>query len=636
MDDLLRTGRMVPVEEPVDSNLVLAAVQRRVFEMRGPALYFSNVYHSYTRIDGEIEKRNCDFPLVCNLYGTKDRLEFIFRGAIEPLKKIMSWGTDPFAELASFSQRRWNWTRPWKELRNAVELLKTSNYARPKFVKHAAVLQHETTLDRLPQLICWPRDGGPFITLPLVYTEHPRDPGVLHSNLGMYRVQIAGKHYRRNLEAGMHYQIHRGIAAHHAAAIECEQPLAVNIFIGGAPSMTLAAIMPLPENVSELTFAGMLGKHRIPMMPPDPGDSTRINRLPIYAEADFCLCGYLDRNRLAPEGPFGDHLGYYSLEHEFPVLNIEKVFHRADAIWPFTVVGRPPQEDTMFGEFIHDLTGSLVPKKVPGVHAVRAVDEAGVHPLLLAIGSERYHPYETPEKSRAAELHTIAHAILGYGQLSLAKYLFLVAKEDDPGLSLADAERFFMHVLSRVDWSRDLHFTTCTNMDTLDYSGGILHRGSKLAVCVAGRPVRELPHEIDEEVAKSLNELETHGLKNAKFVSPGILALDGDFSKEELLAAMDSGSKTDSLRAVHRFPLLVRVDEVRSLRTFRDFLWTTFTKSDPANDVYGIGAFCEQKHWGCTGPLLIDATRKAHHAPELHEPPQIAEKADRIVRGIMK
>src|SRR6476620_10430495 len=172
-------------------------------------------------------------------------------------------------------------------------------------------------------------------------------------------------------------------------------------------------------------------------------------------------------------------------------MTVEAVYHRPGAIWPFTVVGRPPQEDTTFGQLIHALTGPVIPTVIPGLHAVHAVDAAGVHPLLLALGSERYVPYATTRKPQ--ELLTLAHAILGQGQLSLAKYLFVAAKEDDPTLDLHDVPAFFRHVLERVDWRTDLHFQTATTIDTLDYSAGEgLNAGSKLVVAVAGPRRRKL------------------------------------------------------------------------------------------------------------------------------------------------
>src|SRR5690606_30406744 len=281
-----------------------------------------------------------------------------------------------------------------------------------------------TTIDALPRIRSWPEDGGPFITLPQVYTEDPDRPGIFRSNLGMYRIQLAGNQYGAN-EIGLHYQIHRGIGAHHAAALRRGEPLRVSIFIGGPPSHTLAAVMPLPESISELLFAGMLAGRRFRYK--------RHDGYLVSSDADFVITGTVDPRETRPEGPFGDHLGYYSLVHDFPFLRVEKVWHRRDAIWPFTVVGRPPQEDTSFGKLIHEITAPVVPKEIPGVHALHAVDAAGVHPLLLAIGSERYVPWgeRIPQ-----ELLTIANAILGFGQCSLAKYLLIAAREDDANLDV--------------------------------------------------------------------------------------------------------------------------------------------------------------------------------------------------------
>ena len=243
--------------------------------------------------------------------------------------------------------------------------------------------------------------------------------------------------------------------------------------------------------MSELAFAGLLGRRRVPMV-------CRPGELAIAAEADFCLSGYIEPKHEMPEGPFGDHLGYYSLAHNFPVMRVEHVYHRERPLWPFTVVGRPPQEDTLFAELIHELVGPVVPKAIPGVHAVHAVDAAGVHPLLLAIGSERYVPYEEPRRPR--ELLTLANAVLGYGQMSLAKYLFIVAKEDDPNLDVRQVPEFLRHVLERVDWRQHLHFHTSTTIDTLDYTGDSLNQGSKLVIAVAGPQRRTLPVAIDSRI----------------------------------------------------------------------------------------------------------------------------------------
>jgi 4-hydroxy-3-polyprenylbenzoate decarboxylase len=348
--------------------------------------------------------------------------------------------------------------------------------------------------------------------LPQVYSEDPGQPGLMKSNMGMYRVQISGNDYDSKSEVGIHYQIHRGIGVHHKTANELKKPFRVNVFVGGNPAMTVAAVMPLPEGMSELTFAGALAGHRIPMVKNPNGAS-------IYANADFCISGTVMPEATKPEGPFGDHLGYYSLTHEFPLMKVDAVYHRTGAIWPFTVVGRPPQEDTVFGELIHELTGPVIPTVLPGVKEVNAVDASGVHPLLLAIGSERYVPYQ--QTAQPQELLTQANAILGQGQMSLAKYLWILDEAAAPSLKLRDIETFFVKMLERVDWTRDLHFQTKTTIDTLDYSGSGFNTGSKLVVAAAGQGIRDLPTEIPS--ALSLPD----GFSNPRLCLPGALAVTG-------------------------------------------------------------------------------------------------------------
>jgi 4-hydroxy-3-polyprenylbenzoate decarboxylase len=396
--DLERHGRLVRLDDEVDPYLEVAEIQRRLYQNEGPAVLM-------TRVKG------CRFPLLANLFGTLDRARFLFRDTIEGVRRLIELKIDP----ASAAKRPWRyWKAPW--LATAMA---------PRRCRKGPVLRHSIQLADLPHIQSWPDDGGAFITLPQVYSENVEQPGIMRSNLGMYRVQISGGEYTPDREIGLHYQIHRGIGVHHTAALRQRKPFRVNIFVGGTPSMTLSAVMPLPEGMSELTFAGALAGHRIPMGGPR-------GELPAYGEADFCISGTVDPERRLPEGPFGDHLGYYSLVHDFPVLRVDRVTHRPGAIWPFTVVGRPPQEDTTFGELIHEITGPVIPSVIPGVHAVHAVDAAGVHPLLLAIGSERYTPYSP--LSAPQELLTQANAILGQGQLSLAKYLLIANRDDDPDL----------------------------------------------------------------------------------------------------------------------------------------------------------------------------------------------------------
>jgi 4-hydroxy-3-polyprenylbenzoate decarboxylase len=586
LDDLEHAGRLVRVENEIDPNLEAAEIQRRVYASGGPAVFFAKV-------------KGCRFPMVSNVFGTIERARYLFRHTYENVRRAIELKIDP--------------TRAFRQpLRYAAAPL-TGWRMQPRCVRRGPVVENETTVSQLPRLKCWPNDAGAFITLPQCYTEDVNQPGLKRSNLGMYRVQLSGGSYVGDREVGLHYQIHRGIGVHHTAAMRAGQPLRVNIFVGGHPAMWLAAVMPLPEGMSELSFAGALAGYRIPML-------RGAAQLPIYAEADFCIVGHVDPSApLKPEGPFGDHLGSYSLAHDFPVLKVEGVYHRRDAVWPFTVVGRPPQEDTTFGQLIHELTGDVIPTVLPGVKAVHAVDAAGVHPLLLAIGSERYTPFSgTP---RPQELLTQACAILGQGQLSLAKFLFIVNRFDDEQLDVHDVAAFFSHVLKRIDWRRDLHFHTQTTIDTLDYSGDALNMGSKVVIAAAGPPVRELARELPADL--TLPE----GFKNPRLVLPGIVAIEGPAASAERGASAEL--LCANVRIADSLPLLVIVDDSNFASwSLANFLWVTFTRANPAADIHGVGAFTEQKHWGCTGPLVIDARLKPHHAPPLVADPEVAKRVD--------
>ncbi len=598
--DLERRKQLVRINAEIDPCLEAAEIQRRVYAAGGPALLFANM-------------KGCRFPMVSNLFGTIERTRFLFRDSLEAVRHLVELKIDP-GELLK---------RPFRYL----DLPRTLWSMWIRRARSGPVLACETTIDQLPQLQCWPDDGGAFITLPQVYTEHPDRPGFKNSNLGMYRVQLGGNDYVPNREIGLHYQIHRSIGVHHAAAIQRGEKLRVNIFVGGPPAMTLSAVMPLPEGLSELLFAAALGRRPVRMIVPPKRGSTVASALPIYADADFCITGTIDPSRTKPEGPFGDHLGYYSLRHPFPVLDVEHVYHRRDAIWPFTVVGRPPQEDTSFGEIIHEITGPIIPTVIAGVKAIHAVDAAGVHPLLLAIGSERYVPYATRRSPQ--ELLTTANAILGQGQLSLAKYLFIVAGEDNPHLDIHDVAAFFRHVLERVDWRNDLHFQTRTTIDTLDYSGSGFNQGSKVVIAAAGPPRRSLGTELPGDL--SLPD----GFRNPRLALPGVIVVESDewrvASDECRNASCPSSPLTTRHSPLAPFPLFVLVDDSEfASRTLRNWLWVTFTRSNPAADIDGLGAFTDQKHWGCTGPLVIDARIKPHHAPPLIEDPVVTRRIDQL------
>ncbi len=582
VNDLEENGHLVRITEEVDPNLEMASIQLRVFEQNGKAVLFENI-------------KGCDFMAVSNLFGTLERSEFIFRNTFKKVQQLIELKDDPLKAIKS-------------PIKNFSLGLMAKN-ALPKKVSSLPSYMKETTIDKLPLIKCWPDDGGAFVTLPQVYSEDPTKEGVMNSNLGMYRVQLDGNNYELNKEIGIHYQIHRGIGVHQTKANELGQPLKVSIFIGGPPAHTLAAVMPLPEGLSELTFAGALAANRF--------KHTYVDGYCVATEADFVITGEIHPNDTKPEGPFGDHLGYYSLTHEFPVLKVHKVYHREDAIWPFTVVGRPPQEDSQFGALIHKLAGSAIKTEIPGIHEINAVDAAGVHPLLLAVGSERYTPYQKTKQPQ--ELLTIANHILGKGQLSLAKYLFISNKADAPELSCNNIEAYFTHILERVDWTRDIHFQTKTTIDTLDYSGTGVNQGSKVVIAAVGDKKRTLLGSVPGE--------------DFEMVLPGVIACNFNTFTNYTQAEkeIDQYAKELSSQDLEGIMLVVLTDDANFIeQNLNNFLWVTFTRSNPANDIYGVDAFTEHKHWGCNGPLIIDARKKPHHAPALIKDKEAEKRVDKL------
>lgn len=592
--DLEKHGHLIRIKEEVDPYLEMAAIHLRVYERQGPALYFEKV-------------KGSEFPAVSNLFGTLERSKFMFRDSLDKVEQLVNLRSDPI-----------------KALKNPFKLPGigfTALTALPLKQSFKSVFK-KTTISALPQIVNWPMDGGPFITMPQVYTEDIDKPGILNANLGMYRIQLSGNDYELNEEIGLHYQIHRGIGVHQSKANAKGEPLKVSIFVGGPPSHPLAAVMPLPEGLSEMTFAGALGNRRFRYFYDHEGFC-------LSADADFVITGIVYPQDNKPEGPFGDHLGYYSLTHPFPVMKVHNVYHRKDAIWSFTVVGRPPQEDTSFGALIHEITGSALPKEIHGLKEVNAVDAAGVHPLLFAIGSERYTPYIAERKPQ--EILTIANHILGKNQLSLAKYLFIAAREDDETLDTNDLSGFMQHILSRIDFKTDLHFHTHTTIDTLDYSGDGLNSGSKVVFAAAGAKKRELAKElpIGFKLPEPFNQYQ--------MAMPGVLTLKGNpyidaAHTEQEMVLLNEHLKHQDLTGL---ALIVLCDDHQfTAASINNLVWVTFTRSNPAADIHGVGNFIREKHWGCTGPVIIDARRKPHHAPELIKDERVEREIERLaVKG---
>ncbi len=551
LDELRRDGDLAVVEAPVDRRLEAAEIHRRVIAAGGPALLF-------TKVEGS------DFPLVTNLFGTARRAERAFgRRPLRLVKRVVELAESLLPPTPA---------KLWGARDVALEALRVGTRTR-RSGPVTDVVTPDVRLDRLPALTCWPEDGGPFLTLPLVYTEHPERPG--QHNLGMYRLQV---HDART--TGMHWQIGKGGGFHHAAAEARGAALPVTVFLGGPPALMLAAIAPLPENVPELVLASVLAGERLGLV-------RGIGPHPLVANAELALIGRVPPGVRRPEGPFGDHYGYYSLRHDYPVFEVEKVARRRDAIYPATVVGKPRQEDFFIGDLLQELLSPLFPLVMPAVESLWSYGETGYHSLAAAVVRERYK-----RESMAS-----AFRVLGEGQLSLTKFLLVL----DRPVDLRDFRATLEHLLARTRPQTDLYVFSNLSMDTLDYTGPAVNEGSKGIWLGLGDPVRDLPRQFRPAVPPPPD------VTDVRVFCGGCLVVGGPPAAADPAA----GPRLAAHPAFEGWPLLVLTDEpARAAASPMNFLWTTFTRFEPAADVHAAATRVVRHHVVHEPPVLIDARRK--------------------------
>ena len=571
LDDLRREGDLAVVEAPVDPRLEAAEIHRRVVAAGGPALLFTNPV-------------GADFPLVTNLFGTRRRAERAF-GA-RPLRLIRRLVELAETLLPPTPARLW---AARDVAREALRIGTRRRAAGPVL----DVVTREPRLDRLPALTCWPEDGGPFLTLPLVYTEHPDEPRSGRSNLGLYRMHVHGPR-----TTGMHWQIGKGGGFHYAVAEERGQPLPVTVFLGGPPALILSAVAPLPENVPELLLGSLIAGEKLRLVA-GPGPHA------LVAGAEFALGGAVPPVRRAPEGPFGDHYGYYSLRHDYPVFEVEWMARRRDAIYPATVVGKPRQEDFYIGDLLQELLSPLFPLVMPGVRALWSYGETGYHSLAAAVVRERYR----------REALASAFRILGEGQLSLTKFLLVT----DGAVDLHDFRATLEHVLARTRVETDLYVFSNTSMDTLDYTGPQVNEGSKGVWLGLGDPVRDLPRDFSAVTLP-------RGVSEVLVFCGGCLVVGAPPFADEPQA----GARLAREAAFAPWPLVVLTDEPRrAARSPMNFLWTTFTRFEPAADIHAAETALVRHHVSYRGPIVIDARLKPGFPRELFCDPETSARVEK-------
>jgi len=557
IDQLRRDGDLVVVDAPVTAKLEAAEIHRRVIAAGGPALLFTNV-------------EGAAFPLATNLFGTARRAEMAFGSRPERLiKRLVGLAETILPPTLG---------KLWGARGLAFEAMKVG--LKPRSSGPVTdVVTNDVRLDRLPALTTWPEDGGPFVTLPLVFTRHPAT-GV--PNLGMYRLHV---HDQRT--TGMHWQIGKGGGFHYAAAETRNEALPVTVFLGGPPALILSAIAPLPENVPELMLASLIAGERLSTCP-GPGAHALI------AEAEFALIGQVAPKARRPEGPFGDHYGYYSLRHDYPVFEVSHLAHRKDAIYPATVVGKPRQEDFFIGDLLQKLLSPLFPLVMPAVTGLWSYGETGYHSLTAAVVKQRYK----------REAMASAFRILGEGQLSLTKFLIVLDREVD----LSDFKAVLTHLLERTQPETDLFVFSNVSMDTLDYTGPAVNEGSKGVWLGVGDPVRKLPNEFRPAVDLPRDA------RDPRVFCPGCLVVGAPPFADDPGAAARFAEHV----AFADWPLVVVTDDPRrAAASAMNFLWTTFTRFEPGADVHAAAKRIVRNHVTFTPPIVLDARMKPGFPEEL-------------------
>ncbi|MFC0333068.1 UbiD family decarboxylase [Paenibacillus sepulcri] len=571
IETLRRENDLAVIDAPVDPYLEIAEIHRRVIDQGGPALLFTNV-------------KGSAFPVVTNLFGTIRRVDLAFGPRPEAFMKQAVGALDrmlPPTPKAIWGERSLIW-----------DAMKVG--LKPTPASSAPVLgacRRERPLEGLPALTSWQLDGGPFVTLPLVYTEHPEHRK--QHNLGMYRMQIFD-----DSTTGMHWQIHKGGGFHYHEAEKRGEALPVSVFLGGPPALIASAIAPVPEHLPELLLASLITGSKLPVVQ----DPYGIHRIP--ANAEFVISGSVAPHTRRPEGPFGDHYGYYSWTHDFPVFDVSHMWHRKDAIYPATIVGKPRQEDYYLGDFLQRLLSPAFPLAMPGVKDLWTYAETGFHALAAAVVRESY----------SREALTTAFRILGEGQLTLTKFLMVT----DQPLDLAQFDRLLETVLERFRPETDLYIFDKTSHDTLDYTGGKLNRGSKAVMLGVGDPVRELPGDYDEGPLDEIDGIEVY-CRGCLVVSGASFVEEPKLANRLLERLQERGT---------RWPLVILADDAAIASAQTPFLWTVFTRFNPADDIYA-GTVVLRHHVGYELPLVIDARMKPGYPDELVAREDIVELVDR-------
>ncbi len=478
LDALEQAGELKRVSIPVDTDLLITEWADR--EMKSPkggkALLFEK-----PMVDGKESK----FPVAINTMGSRRRM-------------AMALGRESIDEIAQEIQLILK-AKPPTDLREGWNLLKQGIHllhARPKQVKEAACQEVVTLVDPksslpveksadnnsvslgdIPILKCWPKDGGRFITLPNVHT---RDPETGARNVGVYRMQVYD-----DRSTGMHWQVHKVGARHGKRYYERGERMPVAVTIGGDPVYTFAATAPLPDGLDEILFAGFLRRKSVEMVRCKTVD------LEVPADVDFVLEGYVQPGETKPEGPFGDHTGYYTAVEDYPVFHLTAITHRRDAIYPTTIVGIPPMEDFYLGDASVRIFLPVFKMNFPEIVDM-ALPPEGVFHNLVFVSIRKQYPYQG---------YKIMHGLWGMGQMMFSKYIVVVDEDCD----VHNTSEVLFRLCANTDPARDS--TVIRNpSDSLDHAPSEQNIGSHMGFDATRKLPGENYHRTWPELLKMTEE----------------------------------------------------------------------------------------------------------------------------------
>ncbi|MEI6765841.1 MAG: menaquinone biosynthesis decarboxylase [Bacteroidota bacterium] len=558
-----KAGELIRISEYVSPHLEIAEITDRISKAGGKALLFENT--------------GTDFPVLINAMGSERRM-------------CMALGVhdldDTGREIDSLLKKISSPMQSFQDKLKMLPLLKSFSSWMPKTIKGKGACQEvidmQPDLGRLPVLFCWPYDGGPFITLPLVHTKDPVN-GV--RNTGMYRMQIFGPD-----TTGMHWHLHKNSARHYNEYKKLGKRMPVSVTLGGDPACTYAATAPLPDNLDEFMLAGFLRKKKVELV------KCITNDIEVPADADFVIEGFVDpMEALVTEGPFGDHTGFYSLPDLYPVFHVSCITHRKKAVYPATIVGTPPQEDAWIGKateriFLTPLRMTMVPEILD-----MNMPPEGVFHNITIVKIKKTYP---------GQAFKVMNSLWGAGQMMFNKIMIVTDEHTD----IHNYDAVLDAVRKNTNTACDI-FLSKGPADVLDHSSVRYASSGKMGIDATAKLEDEMVQSVKEDKiitfdGKSfIQQYPWITAVNSRFVASGNSILIVGIKKEQAGLIREFATNTAISSLIEGIRFIVFVDESVNIDATGIVAWYAANNMDPQRDIYEM----KNKSGTC---ILIDGTRK--------------------------